>query len=184
MIDHMRASRESARRNNLKELKKFKKRASARTLCRRSWPNKKPTIAPWLQTGRSPPTAPMPNAAPVRRRPWAVQLQPQRDTSRFVGSQPLSAVMACKFDVMMSAITAEETGFEHGQTASEFALAQIEILRIRSVRAAMMAKIDVERLDSSALKRLRALDRYERYALTRHARIRNFGTARRTKLRG
>lgn len=80
--------------------------------------------------------------------------------------------MVDKFDTMMSAITAEETGFEHGETASEFALAQIELLRIRSVRAAMMAEINIERADPSELKRLRALDRYERYAAHEaHARI-------------
>lgn len=86
------------------------------------------------------------------------------------GALPLSAAMVDKFDTMMSAITADETGFEQGETASEFGLAQIELLRIRSVRAAIMAEIDIERLDPSELKRLRALDRYERYAHTRRRR--------------
>ena len=71
---------------------------------------------------------------------------------------------------MMSAITAEEACFEQAETASEFALAQIELLRIRLVRAAIMAEIDIDRLNPSELKRLRALDRYERYAHTRRRR--------------
>lgn len=85
-------------------------------------------------------------------------------------SQPLSGAMVCKFDMMMSALTAEEAGLEQSETATEFALAQIELMRIRSVRAAMMAEIDIEVMDLRVLKRLRALDRYERYALTRRMR--------------
>jgi hypothetical protein len=86
------------------------------------------------------------------------------------GSKPLSAAMLSKFDTMMSAITAEEARFEQAEATTEFALAQMELLRIRSVRAAMMAEIDIEVMDLRVLKRLRALDRYERYALTRRMR--------------
>jgi hypothetical protein len=51
--------------------------------------------------------------------------------------------------------------------ATEVALAQLELLQIRKVRAQLMAGIDLESCAVQTLRRLAALDRYERYARTR-----------------
>lgn len=50
--------------------------------------------------------------------------------------------------------------------ATALASAQWELMRIRSVRARMMAAIDLSSTDASDWKRLVALDRYERLAHT------------------
>jgi hypothetical protein len=50
--------------------------------------------------------------------------------------------------------------------AAEVARAQLELLRIRAARAELMAQIDVASGDFNHLKRLAALDRYERLAAT------------------
>jgi hypothetical protein len=54
--------------------------------------------------------------------------------------------------------------------AAEFAAAHLELLRIRSMRADLMAKVDLAQPDIQKLQRLAALDRYERYAHTRRRR--------------
>ena len=51
--------------------------------------------------------------------------------------------------------------------AAEFAEAQLELLRIRAVRRQMHGEIDLNRCDLQGLRRLSAIDRYERLALTR-----------------
>ena len=43
-------------------------------------------------------------------------------------------------------------------------LTQLELARIRTTRAALFADINVDRDDAQSLKRLAALDRYERIA--------------------
>ena len=56
--------------------------------------------------------------------------------------------------------------------ASEVARAQLELMSIRSVRAEMIAsaKDDLPAIDTLKLRRLAALDRYERYARTKRRR--------------
>jgi hypothetical protein len=55
--------------------------------------------------------------------------------------------------------------------ATEIVLAQQELLRIRNVRSLMAAKLHgLASLDVASLRRLAALDRYERLALTRRRR--------------
>lgn len=51
--------------------------------------------------------------------------------------------------------------------AVEFAEAQLELLRIRTVRREMNEKIDLSHSDLQELRRLAAIDRYERLAHTR-----------------
>jgi hypothetical protein len=53
-------------------------------------------------------------------------------------------------------------------SATDFARAQLELLRIRSLRAELMAKLKLN--DVQELHRIAALDRYERYSLTRRRR--------------
>jgi hypothetical protein len=54
--------------------------------------------------------------------------------------------------------------------ATEIALAQQQLLRIRQVRAELAAHVQLATLDIPTLRRLAALDRYERMALTRRRR--------------
>ena len=53
---------------------------------------------------------------------------------------------------------------ERHVAARRVAQAQIELSRIRMVRATLMASLDFERCDCSELRRLMVLDRYERIA--------------------
>jgi hypothetical protein len=59
---------------------------------------------------------------------------------------------------------------DHLTAAAELAEAQLELLRIRKVRARMIAETDLELHDTLALKQLLALDRYERLAHTKRKR--------------
>ena len=52
----------------------------------------------------------------------------------------------------------------------EMAQAQLELLRVRKVRAAMLAAADLEGGDPKSMQALLALDRYERYAHTKRRR--------------
>jgi hypothetical protein len=52
-------------------------------------------------------------------------------------------------------------------SAEDLARAQAELIRIRSIRMERLAKVDLNDCTLEELKRLAALDRYERYALTK-----------------
>jgi len=84
--------------------------------------------------------------------------------------------LSCPLDFAMSekadAIARLLAGVNHEQLTStmEVAHAQVELLRIRRVRAELMAAIDVACCDPHKLRRLVALDRYERYAHTKRRR--------------
>jgi hypothetical protein len=54
--------------------------------------------------------------------------------------------------------------------ATEVAQAQLELLRIRAVRAGPTAEIDLASGNLEQLQRLAALDRYERFAHTKRRR--------------
>jgi hypothetical protein len=56
-------------------------------------------------------------------------------------------------------------------SAAEFARAQLELLRIRSKRAELMAEMDLDYNTTQGLQRLAALDRCECYALTKRRRV-------------
>ncbi|MGC2319302.1 MAG: hypothetical protein WA615_22875 [Bradyrhizobium sp.] len=58
-------------------------------------------------------------------------------------------------------------GQEQLTSAVEFAHTQLELLQIRARRAELIAKIEIGQDDTEELRRLVALDRYERYARTR-----------------
>ena len=84
--------------------------------------------------------------------------------------------LSCPLDFAMSekadAIARLLAGVNHEQLTStmEVAHAHVDLLRIRRVRAELMAAIDVASCDLRQLRRLVALDRYERYAHTRRRR--------------
>jgi len=68
------------------------------------------------------------------------------------------------------ALAGKEADQESLTTAAEFAEAQLELVRIRSTRTALIAKIGFIETDMQELRRLLVLDRYERYAHTKRRR--------------
>ena len=54
--------------------------------------------------------------------------------------------------------------------ATEVAQAQLELLRIRAVRAELTAMVDLTSCNLEQRRRLAALDRYERFAHTKRRR--------------
>ena len=77
-----------------------------------------------------------------------------------------------KVEAIALALAGDGVDEQRLAAASEVARAQLELLRVRSVRAQMMAsaKGDLLASDTLKLRRLAALDRYERYARTKRRR--------------
>ena len=63
-----------------------------------------------------------------------------------------------------------EAASEEQLKSAAVAQAQLELLRIRAIRAEMMKDADLKLGDTQDLRRLAALDRYERLAQTRRRR--------------
>jgi hypothetical protein len=83
---------------------------------------------------------------------------------------PLDPAVSEKLDAIAQALIGEDTSEEQATSAAEFARAQLELLRIRAIRAEMMRGIDLRLAKTQDLRRLVALDRYERFAHTRRRR--------------
>ena len=77
---------------------------------------------------------------------------------------------AAKLAAIAQAVAGDGAGQEQLLSAAEFAQAQLEVLQIRARRTELIARIDLSQCDTPALRRLVALDRYERYARTRRRR--------------
>ena len=105
-------------------------------------------------------------------RTLAGKLKSSRNAYRHGLSSPprLDTVMSAQTEVIVRALIHGEENEEKMRAAAEFAAAHLELLRIRSMRAGAMAKVDLARPDIEELQRLAALDRYERYAHTRRRR--------------
>ena len=82
----------------------------------------------------------------------------------------LDPAASSKADAIARALTGDKVGDEQLAAATELAQAQLELLRIRAVRAELMAEVDLASADLDHLRRLAALDRYERFAATRRRR--------------
>jgi hypothetical protein len=102
----------------------------------------------------------------------AGKLKSSRNAFRHGLSSPmrLDPVTSAKADAMVRALVGENANEEKLRSAAEFAAAQLELKRIRSTRADLMAKVDLNHPDIYELQRLVALDRYERYAHTKRRR--------------
>jgi uncharacterized protein (UPF0261 family) len=75
-----------------------------------------------------------------------------------------------KFHTLEAALAGDRADEDRQRAVAEMARAQFELLRVRKIRAAMLAAADLEGGDPKALQRLLALDRYERYAHTKRRR--------------
>ena len=98
----------------------------------------------------------------------AGKLKSSRNAYRHGLSSPprLDPVMSAQAEVIVRALISEDQNEEMLVAAAEFAAAHLELLRIRSLRADLMAKIELAQPDIQELQHLAALDRYERYAHT------------------
>jgi hypothetical protein len=85
---------------------------------------------------------------------------------------PLDAAGA-KIDTIVHELVGENAGEDQLTLASDFAHAQIQLLRIRSIRTRQLENTGLNNLTVKKLKQLAALDRYERYALTKRRRASN-----------
>jgi hypothetical protein len=72
-----------------------------------------------------------------------------------------------KVEAIARLLVDEDASEQQRAAATEFAEAQLELLRIRAVRSEINGKVDLCHCDTQELRRLAALDRYERLAHTR-----------------
>jgi hypothetical protein len=86
------------------------------------------------------------------------------------GPLPPDPTTSAKVASIAGLLGDEQTHEDRLEPAADFARAQVELLRIRSIRAEQLAKTALNGGpddDLRELKRLASLDRYERYALTK-----------------
>jgi hypothetical protein len=102
----------------------------------------------------------------------AGRLRSSRNAVRHGLSCPLQLdfAMSEKADAIARLLAGVGANDEQLTSTMEVAHAHVELLRIRRVRAELMAAIDVACCDLRQLRRLVALDRYERYAHTKRRR--------------
>ena len=102
----------------------------------------------------------------------AGRLKSSRNAYRHGLSLPLHLDIAAsaKADAIARALADDQAGKEKLAAAAEVARAQLELLRIRATRAELVAQVDLASDDFDQLKRLAALDRYERLAATKRRR--------------
>ena len=77
---------------------------------------------------------------------------------------------SAKADAIARALIGDQAREEQLMSATEVAQAQLELLRIRTVRAELLAKVDLAPGSLEQLERLAALDRYARLAHTKRRR--------------
>jgi hypothetical protein len=82
----------------------------------------------------------------------------------------MDADVAAKIEALVAALAGDNPDNDRQLAIAELAQAQLELLRIRKVRAQMLASAKLEEGDSKVAQRLLALDRYERLAHSRRRR--------------
>ena len=85
------------------------------------------------------------------------------------GSMPLDLHSAAEINLVAHVLAGEHATEDRVASATHFASAQAELLRIREIRTDQFAKVDLNSGSNliKELQHLAALDRYERYALTK-----------------
>jgi hypothetical protein len=102
----------------------------------------------------------------------AGKLRSSRNSFRHGLSAPAiwDPAASAKMDLIAGDLASSKAARDPRTSAAEFAEAQMEVLRIRAIRNEQWASIsqqEDEEFNPKDLKRLAALDRYERYALTK-----------------
>jgi hypothetical protein len=102
----------------------------------------------------------------------AGKLKSSRNAYRHGLSGPLrlDPVTSAKVDAIAYALAGEKANEDRLTSSADFARAQLELLRIRSTRTKLMGKIELNYNNTQELRHVVALDRYERYSLTRRRR--------------
>ena len=102
----------------------------------------------------------------------AGKLKSSRNAYRHGLSAPLppDPVILAKADAIARTLAGEQASEGRLAPAAEFVRAQLQLLQIRSTRTEMMSKLDLTSIETRVLRRISALDRYERYSLTRRRR--------------
>jgi hypothetical protein len=102
----------------------------------------------------------------------AGRLKSSRNAFRHGLSLPLQLdrKTSAKVDTIGGALTRDQASEQQRMAATEVAQAQLELLRIRAVRAELTAMVDLTSGNLEQLQRLVALDRYERFAHTKRRR--------------
>ena len=105
----------------------------------------------------------------------AGKLRSSRNAFRHGLSGPLLSdpTTLAKVDWIAGEVAGDQASDHQKAAAQGFARAQIELLRIRSIRSEQSTKMDLNDCTPGnfrELKRLASLDRYERYALTKRRR--------------
>jgi hypothetical protein len=86
------------------------------------------------------------------------------------GPMTLDPAVSAKVDAIARVLAGERETGDRLTSAANFARAQLELLRIRAIRTEWLEEIDLTNNSLHELQRLVALDRYERYALTKRRR--------------
>jgi hypothetical protein len=86
------------------------------------------------------------------------------------GPVPLDPATYAKVDSLAREVAGDQASDDQQTAAQDFARAQIELLRIGLVRAEQLGNTDISSCNVAELKRLAALDRYERYSRTKRRR--------------
>jgi hypothetical protein len=87
------------------------------------------------------------------------------------GPMPLDLPSAAEVNFMALELAGEYATEDRLVSAAHFASAQMELLRIREIRTDQFSKVDLNGGGNlKELQHLAALDRYERYALTKRRR--------------
>ena len=102
----------------------------------------------------------------------AGKIASSRNAFRHGFSVPLrfDSVTAAKVDAIAHALAGEGAEDDMLRSAADFARAQLELGRIRSKRTELTEKLWLDHNDMQGLRRVAALDRYERYFLTKRRR--------------
>jgi hypothetical protein len=86
------------------------------------------------------------------------------------GEFPLDPIASAKVDALARAVVGGEASMDRLTSAADFARAQLELLRVRALRIEMIKKIKLDDVNQRELRRVAALDRYERYCSTKRRR--------------
>jgi hypothetical protein len=102
----------------------------------------------------------------------AGKLKSSRNAYRHGLSGPvqLDPAALAKIGAIALALAGKDANEDQLALAADFARAQLELVLIRSRCTELMEKIELDDINSQELRRIAALDRYERYCLTRRRR--------------
>ena len=81
--------------------------------------------------------------------------------------------MSAKVVAIARAVAGEQADQDLFASAAEFTQAQLELLRIRAIRTELAENIGQNYNHTQELRRIAALDRYERYQFTKRRRASN-----------